>query len=137
MPIDKERYNSDPLYREKILKSHREWAKRNNYWKKGKRPFRNLKEEWQKQKGIEDRQREELKKIFGYKCILCEESKGRLYLHEINGNRHKNRHPSFYLLRRGSFRKLCGKCHNMVHFIMRFNKSWKEIEVFINGQTKC
>jgi len=129
--MSKERYYSDPEYREHYLSYHRNWAKNNNYWWKENRPHRNLKEEWLKQKIAEGKQREELKKIFGSKCILCPKEEGKMYLHEIHGKSHSSRHPSFYLLRQNNFRKLCGRCHNMVHGLLRFGITWEQTIDFL------
>ena len=131
MPYSKKLYYSNLDYREQLLSYHREWNRRHNYWSKENRPPRNMEKEKFKQRETEEKQKEECNRIFGNKCLFCGSSKGRLYLHEINGKNHKSRHPSHYLKRKETFRKLCGRCHIMVHSLMKLGKSWSEIEGFI------
>jgi len=127
--LNKERYKLDPVYRAKILANHRQWARIKNYWKKENRPKRNMILHYLDAKKREKKQREECRRIFGTICILC--NKNGRYLHEIHGNHHKSKHPSYYLLRNQDFRRLCGRCHNTVHGLMELGKRWPEIENFI------
>ena len=73
----------------------------------------------------------EVQRILGYKCALCNSTKGRIEYHEIHGKRHTE---SFaYILKHiEDFVPLCWKCHRTIHFFAKMKDKEKAKELIKN-----
>ena len=63
---------------------------------------------------IRDITRQQIKKLIGDKCIICNGNKWIEY-HEINGIDHHNRNPSYYLRHYKDFIPICHEHHRALH----------------------
>lgn len=74
-----------------------------------------------------EKARKRVNDILGRKCYLCNRSPNRIYSHEIHGKKHPS--GPFYILNHiKDFVRLCGFCHQKIHWCMKhLNMTWEEI----------
>ena len=102
----RDKYYNDPEWRKRKRERDRKWRIKN---------YRKL-----------QKQRDE---VFGKKCSICD-STIRLCLHRKDGKPHRRNETSLKqaIEKPEDWIRLCGKCHDGIHWVMKyFHLSWEEI----------
>ena len=135
----------------KDKKQYKEWFKRwsdenrdrlrqkwrNAYWRKREKISQRRKERFSR---LKEKCREELKRIFGTRCIICggidKRSKIGVSFHNIKNEKHPynqvHRKYQYIIAHKEDFIPVCISCHNGIHWLQgKVGLTWEQIKQII------
>jgi hypothetical protein len=77
------------------------------------------------------RDKEEVKRLLGTKCVVCNNDFRMIHYHEIHGRKH-TMHYSYILHHLKDFVPLCCRCHNVAHYLLNLGVNREKLLTLVN-----